>query len=331
MGQRHDHDTPWKEALSKHLAQFFAFFFPDIHDDIDWSCPPHYLDKELRKLAPHSKTGPRTTDSLVEVRRHDGAKALVLVHIEVQSHLQADFAERMLDYHARLVAQNSQPVCSLAILADSSKSWRPAAHEKNLWGCRYLLEFPIAKLADYRPRVKSLERSTNPFALLVAATLHVHDTNPASPARRVAKFRLVRGLYTTGLSPGEVKALFLLVDWVMTLTPDQNDIFDEDLQQFERSRDMPYIISTQRNYMAKGEQLGLEKGLERGLEQGREEGLESLRAAVLLALRSRFGNISETITTAVQSISDRDRLIALVGIAASAPTLVEVEPSLQSE
>jgi hypothetical protein len=34
--QRADYDNPWKEALSLYFQPFIAFFFPVIHDNINW-------------------------------------------------------------------------------------------------------------------------------------------------------------------------------------------------------------------------------------------------------------------------------------------------------
>lgn len=43
-----DFDSPWKEALETYLEDFFAFFFPAIHMEIDWSQRPEFLDKEFQ-------------------------------------------------------------------------------------------------------------------------------------------------------------------------------------------------------------------------------------------------------------------------------------------
>lgn len=45
-----DYDSAWKEAIARYLADFLLFFFPRIAEDIDWSRPPKFLDKELYRL-----------------------------------------------------------------------------------------------------------------------------------------------------------------------------------------------------------------------------------------------------------------------------------------
>ncbi len=328
---RHDYDTPWKEALAKYLPDFFSFFFPSIDSDIDWAHQPRYLDKELRKLAPDSRAGRQVTDTLVEVRRRDGGTALVLVHIEVQNQPEAGFAQRMQRYYNRLLDHYEQPICSLAILGDAKKSWRPTSCETDVWGTKQRFEFPVAKLLDFESRLPELEASTNPFALLLAATIHVQRTGPNSPLRREAKFKLVRGLYERGLSAAEVRGLFRLLDWVMMLTPDQRDTFNDDLYDFERSKSMPYITSVEQRGIEKGLERGLEQGLERGLEQGLERERESLRAAIARALESRFGPIPERVKSHLSTIANTDRLVDLVGFVAGAPTLEDALSALEGE
>ena len=47
---RTDYDSPWKEALSLYLEGFLRLFFPEIHQDIDWSYGYQMLDAELQAV-----------------------------------------------------------------------------------------------------------------------------------------------------------------------------------------------------------------------------------------------------------------------------------------
>ncbi len=70
-----DFDSPWKEALDAYFKAFLLLFFPDIHDDIDWSRPVEMLDKELQRLTPKAVRGRLTVDKLVKVWRKNGRSA----------------------------------------------------------------------------------------------------------------------------------------------------------------------------------------------------------------------------------------------------------------
>ena len=92
------YDNPWKEVLERYFPDFMAFFFPQAHGDIDWARGHEFLAKELRRVTPDAALGERRVDELAKVWRKDGVEAWVLVHVEVQSQQDTDFAERMNQY-----------------------------------------------------------------------------------------------------------------------------------------------------------------------------------------------------------------------------------------
>ncbi|WP_414589310.1 hypothetical protein [Scytonema sp. PCC 10023] len=53
-------------------------------------------------------------DKLVQVWRSNGEERWVLVHLEVQSHEETNFAQRMYVYHYRLFDRYNRSVASLA-------------------------------------------------------------------------------------------------------------------------------------------------------------------------------------------------------------------------
>ena len=79
-----DYDTPWKQLVTDHFADFMAFYFSDAHAAIDWSRPPVFLDQELAALSPEAALGKRLLDKLVRVYLRGGGEQWVLVHIELQ-------------------------------------------------------------------------------------------------------------------------------------------------------------------------------------------------------------------------------------------------------
>ena len=89
-----DYDSPWKEALDVYFEPFVALLFPAAHADIEWSRGSEPLDKELQKILPQAKIGRRTVDKLMKVWRRDGEEEWLLIHVEVQSQEEPDFALR---------------------------------------------------------------------------------------------------------------------------------------------------------------------------------------------------------------------------------------------
>ena len=312
-----DYDSPWKEALAKYLPSFFEFFFPHIFEDVDWTQEPVFKDTELSAIAPtnqeQKRGGPRVVDTLVELHRVSGEVTRVLVHIEIQAQRKADFERRLFLYYSRIMERYAQPLCSLVILADKSSKWRPAHFCQDLWGTEVDFKYPVIKLADFRPRIKELERSKNPFAQVTAATLHAQRTRPNSKMRVAAKIRMYREIRRTGLDEGEVRAFFRLIDWILGLSTKMKDVFYVELRRMEKETGMPFVSSLERmgleKGMEKGLKQGLEKGLEKGLEQGLEKGLQQgRREAIVDILEARFGQVPDPIRSELEKLSKPERL-----------------------
>jgi hypothetical protein len=177
------YDEPWKEAIRTYLEPLFAFFFADIHAQIDWSHPYRVLDKELSELVGGSETGTQVSDLLFEVKLLTGQPAWILIHVEVQSPYESGFPERIYRYNYRAFDKYSQPVVSVAILGDERPWWRPQSYGYSLGSYRLSLEFPTVKLLDYQQRWPELEASSNPFAIMVMAHLKTKATTGDFPER----------------------------------------------------------------------------------------------------------------------------------------------------
>lgn len=53
--QTDEYDSPWKEAIERFFKPFLLFFFPQVHNEIDWSKGYEFLDKELQKIMRDAK------------------------------------------------------------------------------------------------------------------------------------------------------------------------------------------------------------------------------------------------------------------------------------
>ena len=125
INKQDDFDSPWKEILQYYFSDFMAFFFPIAYQDIEWSRKYENLDKELQKVVRNSELGKRVADKLVKVWLKDGEESWILVHVEIQSQKESDFAKRMYVYNYRIFDKHNHSVVSLAILGDEHPSWKP--------------------------------------------------------------------------------------------------------------------------------------------------------------------------------------------------------------
>src|SRR4029078_6728780 len=106
-----DRETPWKELLEHDGERALAFFYPDIHADLDWTKDVESLEQEFRKLAPEALTGKRVVDKLLRAFQKGTGDPRYL-HVEIQSVFEADFARRVYVYNGLAEHRFSQPIVS---------------------------------------------------------------------------------------------------------------------------------------------------------------------------------------------------------------------------
>ena len=251
-------DTPWKQILEGYFPQFMAFFFPEAYSAIDWSKGFDFLDSELQQVTREAETGKRIVDKLVKVYLRNGIEKWLLLHIEIQNQKEEEFSERVYIYSTRLFDKFRQAVASFAVLGDTDPHWRPQFFHQEALGSRHDFSFQIAKLVDYKQRLSELSSSDNPFAIVVQAHLAAQATKGKARQhrRRQRKYRLTTLLYERGWSQQEVIDLYRFIDWVLTLPLELEEAFRDDLETYERGKNMPYISAIERMGEARGEAKG---------------------------------------------------------------------------
>jgi hypothetical protein len=257
-----DFDSPWKDALQCYFEAFLAFFFADIHADIDWSRKYEALDKEFQQIIRQAKVGKRLTDKLFKVWLPGGEERWILIHVEIQGEREMEFPERMFNYNSAARKLYNQAVVSLAVLCDDDPDWRPNSFGYGHWGSRMELTFRVAKLLEFASKPVSLNANANPFALIVSAHLQAIVTRHDPSTRRIEKLRLVKMLLLSQMSKDDIRTLFRLIDWIMTLPSEFAEAFRNEIHQFEEENRMEYITSIERI----GERKGLLQGIEFALE-----------------------------------------------------------------
>jgi hypothetical protein len=323
-----DYDNPWKEALDRWFESFLAFFFPEVHRRVDWARGWVSLDAELRQVVRDAELGKRLADKLVQVWLLDGRECRLLVHVEVQGSSEEDFARRMFVYHYRIFDRYNQQVISLAVLTDERPDWRPDHFGYDLAGCRLDFTYPVIKLLDYAGQRGILEASDNPFATVVLAHLATRETQGDPPSRQQWKLRLVRGLYERGLSREDVLQLFNVIDWMMDLPAALEQLFEQEVEEIERERNMPYITSIERRALERGKAEGKAEGRAEGKVEGRAEG----KADALLQILSNHYQIAvpAEVIARIRGTTDLALIDHWINLVYEAGTLEEFQQKMQS-
>ena len=278
------YDSPWKDILQTNFKEFMQFFFPAAHNEIDWTKKIDFLDKELEEVTKDAEIGRRFADKLVKLYLNNGEEQWILVHVEVQSQEESDFAARMYTYNYRIYDRYKKSVASLAILGDDNSNWKPSQFGYSLFGCTLNFQFPIVKLLDYQQRLSEIETDGNPFATVVMAHLAAMNTRSDRNERKVQKLALVQRLYQQGLEEQDVVNLLAFVDWMLTLPSDLEAEFKREVQQLEAGRRMKYVTSFERS----------------GIEIGKQQEALSM---VTRQLNRRLGNLDDALLERVRSLS----------------------------
>jgi hypothetical protein len=313
-----DFDSPWKDALQAFFPAFVELLFPDIHVDIDWSRGYVSLDKEFQQILRHAKVGKRLADKLFKVWLRDGAEYWLLIHVEIQAEPEDEFPRRMFDYNSAVRKLYNQEVISLAVLCDDRPDWRPSSFGYGRWGCRMELTFRPAKLLDYLPTIAELEANRNPIAAIVVAQLSAIQTRRDPVARKQSKLRLVKALLQRKISKDNVRQLFRLIDWLMTLPADLEELFLADIHQFEEENKVEWLSSIERR--------GYKKGMDEGEEKGKREGLLE---GVSFLLDSKFGAAGIRLSKKVRALKDLEELREFARFLKSAESIDEVREYLR--
>lgn len=307
-----NYDESWKEALDEYVDDFLAFFFPEIHQQVDWQVPPLALDKELQQITVSADAEKCVADKLYQVWLVDNQEVWILIHVEVQSQYDVTFSQRMYVYNYRAFDLYQKPVLSLAILGDARLNWRPDSFGYGFAGSEVNIKFSIVKLLDYESRWSELESNLNPFAMIVMAHLKTKATTGNPEQREVWKWSLIRGLYDRELTKERIIKLFQIIDRMMTLPNPLQQSLDSKIQQFEEKRTMPLLSNMEL----------------RGLERGKEIGaLQKARDYIKVVLQARFGSVASNVENSLGQITDLSVLDQILVIAARANSWDEFEQS----
>jgi hypothetical protein len=264
-------DEAWKALLQVYFGDFLDFFFPDLGRELERG-RYDFLDGELQSLSRRIRTGKRIADRLVRVFLRQGGETWLLVHLEIQGKAEAWFEERLFIYSYRIYDRYRMDVVTLAVLTDDEKGFRPCRFEMGRFGSRHCFEFPSVKLYDYRDRVEELEKSTNPFAVVVLAYLRLHQTKMRRRERLEWKIALATGLDEKGFTEDTRNDLLNFIDWLLALPEPLEIEFGDAMKKHEEEKNMAYVTSFER--------IALKKGRAEGREEGREE--KAVEMAVMM-------------------------------------------------
>ena len=213
-----DYDAYWKEIITVLFEDCVRFFLPEVHEQIDFAYPPEFLEQELHKLiADETKQGKIYNDKLAKVRFKDGAERWLLIHVEVQSYRETNFAERMFSYFYRIYDKYGPLLTTLAIYTGSERH-PPDTFRYELFGTEVTYRFNTFSVRQAVE--KDLLASDNPFALVVLAAKYVLRTRKDIQKRYSFKNKLFAVAIQKGYTRQKVIALLRFVHLILIMSKD---------------------------------------------------------------------------------------------------------------
>lgn len=298
-----DMDGGWKDIIEDFTEEFFSFYLPEIHKEIDFQQEVRFLDRELNEIVSDSENIKREADRLLEVSIKNGGAEWILIHIEVQSYRDRTFARRMYVYNYRIFDKYQRYPVSIAVLTDGERSFRPGNFRLEQFGCVTDFSFPVIKLLDFD--CKELVREENPFAVVTRVQVAKLRSERNPDQRYSFRMELTKELYDRPYSKEQVIRLYRFIDYILTLPKPKALQFRKELEEFEEGRKMPYMTSTERIAREEGIMQGIAQGIPQGISRGQ---LENAREAVLDILEVRFGQLTAVIQEKVNSCTDLRKL-----------------------
>ena len=223
-----DYDTQWKGIISDLFEDFISFFLPEAYKLIDFQTSVEFLEQELHKVvADKVKKGKVINDKLVKVKLKDGTEKWILIHIEIQSSYESDFAERMFTYFYRIYDKYNQKITALAIYTNSKNPKNYQKFDYEFLGTKASYEFNSIKLNSYTD--KELLKSQNPFSIAVLANKYLIKSKSNNQKRYSYKHKLIKIAKARKLQDDQIVSLLRFIDLILVLPRELEQKFEQEI------------------------------------------------------------------------------------------------------
>lgn len=241
-----------------------------------------FLSQEA--FADLNKGKKRVVDILVKAK-FCGVPTCFLIHVEVQAARRTNFAERMFVYYAVLYAKYRLPIFPIALLSyDKPRTAEPDRFSLTLANFE-AIRFNFLAIQLNRMNWREFLERENPVATTLMAKKRI-----APEDRPKVKLECLQMLRRLGLNPARDAMIAAFIDAYLTLSPDEEAIFDAELAALEpkgRKGLMKYVTSWER------------RGIQIGIEKGRHEGEI---AVILKQLERRLGRVSQASVKRIEKL-----------------------------
>ena len=330
------HDQVFKTVIQEFFKEFMELFLPAEAKRIDFR-KVEFLDKE--HFTDLVKGRKRVLDLVAKVGLLAGGEEFVLVHVEFESMKpDAEFPERMFQYHCQLYLRHRKPIVPVVLFTDDAQwplSELKTSFELSFEECVYnRFKYMAVKLRSLDHR-KYL-RSHNPLAYALMCKM---DYDRGDMARLKADF--LRMMLGCPINAARKSLLFEFMEQYMPLSGPKLAEFEiitkKDKSQYREVAKMVTVY--EKRGIQKGRQEGRKelakiatvyekRGIQKGRQEGRQEGLlqglqQDARESVLDNLQARFGKVPAQLAQRISKVDDLEKLRELRRKAATVGSIKE--------
>ncbi len=269
-----DHDQLFKELLSTFFVEFIELFLPNVAEIMD----RHSITFLPQEYFTDLITGDRKIiDLLAKVRLRD-QEAFFVIHLENQSFSEADFAQRLFFYFAKLHQEYRLPIYPVVIFSfDQPKRPEVTQYQVSL-ADQEILRFNFTAIQLNQLSWRDFLSQPNPIAAALMAKMQIQPSD-----RPKVKAECLRLLATLQLDPARTRLISGFVDTYLTLNVTEEQTFQTELDRMGLNQEET-VMEIVTSWMRTGMRNEAEK-------------------LVLRQLNRRFGPIEAELEQRIQALS----------------------------
>ena len=184
----------WKEFLTEFLEESIAMLNPALHEAVDWSIPPQYLEQELLNALKGKykiKNKRKFTDKLVRLTLKSGKDHYILLHAEAQHEPEDAFSKRMYIYRSLIYLRyDIDDITAIAIFTGAPPDAASLLYKHDSYGTELTYKYNSYICVQQDEQV--LLKSENPFAIATLAAIYAFQTKNDSKKRFTFKRELFK-------------------------------------------------------------------------------------------------------------------------------------------
>jgi hypothetical protein len=305
-------DLLWKDLVTEFDAEFILFFFGKIlHDAIDFSVAPEFLEQEFNDVFTGNAPTKKITDKIIRYRLKNGKIKIIILHIEFQGQFDKNFPERMFWYFMYIATKyNTTDITALAIYTGSRKPAVFDCFTMSNFGTKLTYSFNAYIIRQQK--VAALLASDNPVSVAVLAALYMIKAGKNDFQRYEFKKRMVEVALMKNFDKQKSFRLLNFVRHLITLPPDLQEEFQKFTHSPKIQEKMPIDKETLVLFGGRAFVEMQEEAREQGEAKGEARGREQERELTIMTIRRNKGYSADLIADLtnfhvqyVQSVIDK--------------------------